>query len=117
MPVQVTSATLTLEGWEQVKKFTGLHRSTGPVTQHMVHVDEQVLTLPAPSVPAGVPVHFSGELVFPSGATGTMDFDNELKFLWRAVLRIGIKGSPDWFDVQPITVLPRSPEAAGGRSS
>jgi hypothetical protein len=115
-PLEVTSATLTLEGWEHVKKFTGLYRSTGPVNQHMVLAEEKALALPAPTLPAGVPVHLSGELVFPSNATPTMDFDNELKFLWRAVLRIKIKGSPDWFDVQPITVLPRSPGAAGGRS-
>ena len=116
-PLEITSATLTLEGWEHVKKFTGLYRSTGPVNQHMVHVHEQVLTLPAPTLPAAVPVRLSGDLVFPPDATGTMDFDNELKFLWRVVLRIGIKGSPDWFDAQPITVLRRSPAASDVRST
>ena len=108
VPLEVTSATLTLEGWEHVKKFTGRYRSTGPVNKHVVHVEERALALPAPTLPAGVPVQLSGNLVIPSSATGTMDFDNELKFLWRAVLRIRIKGSPDWFDVQPITVLPRT---------
>jgi len=107
VPIEIESATLTLEGWEHVKKFTGIYRTTGPVNKHIVHMEEKALELPAPVLPAQVPVQLRGDFLVPANATCTMDFDNELKFLWHVVFRIKIKGSPDWFDRQPITVMPR----------
>jgi hypothetical protein len=107
VPTEIENATITLEGWEHVKQYTGMYRSTGPVNKHMVHTEEKALELPARTLPAQVPVRLKGNFVIPAGATCTMDFDNEVKFLWRVELRIKLKGSPDWFDVQPITVMPR----------
>ncbi len=108
--MDVESATLKLEGSEHVKKFTGIYRSTGPVNTHVVHVEERSLELTARTLPAGVPVELRGRFAVPATAVCTMSFDNELKLLWRAEVRIKIKGSPDWFDVQPVTVLSRNPE-------
>jgi hypothetical protein len=107
--MEVESATLKLEAWEDVKKFTGLYRTTGPTNKHTVHLEEKPLELAARTLAAGVPVELSGRFAVPANAVCTMTFDNELKLLWRAELRIKIKGSPDWFDIQPITVLPRNP--------
>lgn len=107
VPIEIENATLTLEGWEHVKKFTGIYRTTGPVNKHIVHVEERALELPAPILPAQVPVSLKGDFLVPSNATCTMDFDNELKFLWSVEFRIKIKGSPDWFDRQPLTVMHR----------
>lgn len=107
VPLEIESATITLEGWEHVKKYTGMHRTTGPVNKHIVHTEEKALELPARTLPAGVPVQLNGDFVIPAGATCTMDFDNEVKFLWRVEIRVKLNGSPDWFDVQPITVMPR----------
>jgi hypothetical protein len=108
--MEVECATLKLEGREQVKKFTGMYRSTGPANTHVVHVEERPLEPATRTLSAGVPVTLSGSFAVPASATCTMGFDNELKFSWCAELRITIKGSPDWFDVQPVTVLPRNPE-------
>ncbi len=107
VPIEIDSATITLEAWEHVKKFTGIYRTTGPVNRHTVYMDKQPLELPARTFPARVPVRLEGKFVVPPGAICTMDFDNEAKLLWQAEFRMKIKGSPDWFDVQPITVLPR----------
>lgn len=99
VPIEIESATLTLEGWED--------RTTGPVNKHIIHMEEKALELPARTLPARVPVQLKGDFLIPANATCTMDIDNEVKFLWRVEFRIKLKGSPDWFDVQPITVLPR----------
>lgn len=106
-PVEIEQATITLEGWEHVKKFTGIHRTTGPVNKHIIHKDVRELRLPSKRLPAGATVELAGEYLVPAGAAGTLDFDNEVKVLWRLEPRIMIKGCPDWFDLQPVTVLPR----------
>lgn len=113
-PVEIEQAALTLEGWEHVKKFTGMHRTTGPVNKHVVHKEVREMHLPVRSLPAGASVELRGEYTVPANAPGTMDFDNEVKFLWRLEIRIKITGSPDWFDVQPISVLPRLPAPSAG---
>jgi hypothetical protein len=108
-PFEIEQATITLEGWEHVKKFTGMHRTTGPVNKHIIHKAVHEMRLPLKRLPAGASVELIGECTVPFGAAGTIDFDNEVKLLWRLEPRIKITGSPDWFDLQPITLLPRVP--------
>lgn len=108
-PIEIKRATLTFKGWEQVKKFTGMHRTTGPLKKHLYHNEEQVLNVPAQRLSEGTMVEIKGEFTVPVTAPCTMDFDNEIKFLWQVEFRIQINGSPTWYDVQPVTVLPRIP--------
>jgi hypothetical protein len=96
VPLEVEKATLTFEGWEQL-----------PDKKHYVHREEKEIELPAKTLPAGVPISLSGSFLVPNGPPCTMEEDDEVKFLWQVKLQLKIKGSPDWFDREPITVLPR----------
>jgi hypothetical protein len=106
--LEIERAAVTLEGWEHVKKFTGLNRTTGPVNTHSVHSREFAL-VPAPeSAQAGVPVRLSAAVEIPPNAVCTFDIDREVKFRWRLVFSVRIEGSPEWFDAAELTVLPRT---------
>lgn len=108
-PIEIEKASLTLEGWEHVKEFTGMYRTTGQVNRLCIHEDNREFLPAAGTFPAGSTVKLKGEFIVPANAPCSMEFDNEVKILWRLVPRIKIADSPDWFDVQPITVLPRIP--------
>jgi hypothetical protein len=113
-PVEIEKATLTLEGWEHVKEFTGMYRTTGPVNRHCIHEERREFLPSAGKFPAGATVRLKGEFMIPADVPCSMEFDNEVKILWRLEPRIRIAGSVDWFDVQPITVLPRMPAEESG---
>jgi hypothetical protein len=107
VPIEIRKATLILTGWEEVKKYTGMYRTTGPMNKHIVHRHEQSLALPVTNLPAGGSAQIQGEFEVPVNAPCTMDFDNEVKLLWQVEMSVQVNGSPLWFDIQPITVLPR----------
>lgn len=106
-PFAIESATVLIEGWEHVKKFTGLGRSTGPVNKHVVHTREFAMVASSQPVAAGTPVRLTADVEIPDRAASTFDLDNEVKFRWRLVFTVRIAGSPDWFDAAELTVLPR----------
>jgi hypothetical protein len=94
--LEVIKATLTLEGWEEV-----------PNKRHYIHREEKEIDLPDRTLPVGVPISLNGEFLVPEGSPCTMEYNDEVKFLWEVKLCLKIKGSPDWFDREPITVLHR----------
>jgi hypothetical protein len=106
--LEIERGVVTLEGWEHVKKFTGLNRTTGPVNTHSVHSREFPLTPVSEWVPAGAPVQLSATVEIPPDAVCTFDLDREVKFRWRLVFSVRVKGCPEWFDAAELTVLPRA---------
>ena len=78
-PFEIEQATITLEGWEHVKRFTGIYNTTGPVNKHVIYKNTQEMQLPLKRLTAGASIELTGECMVPVGAAGTMEFDNEVK--------------------------------------